>query len=153
MKIEIEVPDYIEDGSISEEIKARIASGLLREIKRDTISEIKKGLTAKIQETCDVIVKDALAERFPLTNEFGEKKSDPVTLRELIIKESTKRLDAKVDANTGKGVSYNKPSCTAVEWMVKKAVQDVIIEEVGKIQDKIKTEAYTAMKTFLESQQ
>ncbi len=151
MKIEVEIPDYIEDGSVSEAIERRITERLCDEIKRETRDNLRAAIVEKAKAVADTTVDRLISESLSLTNAYGELMGGKTTLRELIAAEATKRLDMKVDAKTGGSQSYNRASCSRIEWIVKDAVGKVVAEQLKDVEDRVRAEAFRAMAEWLES--
>lgn len=149
MQITLDIPDYIEDGTISDEIERRVADRLLSEIKADTKQQLKAAIVTAIQARADEVVEQAMQDRFQRTNHYGEPIGEPVNIRELIMNEAAKRMDQKVNANTGGKAGYRDKSCTFVEWRVKQAIGEAVKVEVEKIEAAVHKQAVEAMAAHL----
>lgn len=155
MKITVELPDYFEDeDSLGELVIKEISRQSLESVRhvatKSAEQEVKKVFTDAYQKALDKLLEETLLDRFQLTNEYGEIKSDPTTLRELIIKMAKERLDTKVDSKTGERPTYNRPSSTIVEYMANKAIGTVIESHISEVESKIQTQAKEAMLKHLQ---
>ena len=69
-------------------------------------------------------LEQALAEPFRRTNDYGEPTGQPVTLRELVVKEAQRALTAPVD-------TYNRDKGSFVDQLVRTEVRNAFAAEVA----------------------
>jgi hypothetical protein len=148
-QINIELPEYNEDGELVAAVDRHVAAQVVRELKDEAKAQVRKIIVERATSDIEAIVMEAINGPTQLTSIYGEPKGDPITLRERIMAIAAKHLDDKVDARDGSSPGYNSTKCSRVEWMVKKAVNDAVAKQVAVVHDRIRKEASAAMAKWL----
>lgn len=135
MKLEIELPgvDKIAE-DVVEVITDRILNGNdydggMRERIRDLAVE---RVAERVYAETDRIVAEHLAAPIQPTNEFGEPKGDPITLRDRVAQQVKRWLEEKVDRDgkTGRDPFSYQTTKTRAEWAIERAVDEVARKEL-----------------------
>ena len=190
MTIEIEVPDFDDTDALREAIiNAYVArelssfaqlaatglyegdSGHLHNLADGLPTDPSKALreaaykraVATIEERVDAAIRDVCDAPFIPTNQWGERKGAPLTLREMVAKTATDWFGEKVDSNGSRSSYHSDNAKPRAEWLARKAVEEVFgttlkgwVEEVKKqiadgIQSRVKDEIAGAVLKLLGS--
>lgn len=122
-----------EDHSVEALVIAAASSQLAEKINESLIDQMCKNLEGTIQANIDTTYQQAISERLQSTNQWGELKGEPTTLREIIIQYAESWFNEKVDSKTGKPAErYNRnQECTRMEYFVKQMVREICQETIG----------------------
>jgi hypothetical protein len=102
-------------------IAQRAAASIVENVNRELVSEVKVQVSKQIAEQVGAKVSEVLDTSIQPTNEWGEPKGKPTTLRDLVGAAAREYLGTKVDKD-GRPNSYNADS-TRIDYIVKKAVE------------------------------
>lgn len=116
---------------------------------RTLITKVTEIRTEMIRDAVRPEIEAAIAAPVKLTNSFGEATGRETTLRELIVAEARKALNAPVD-----GSGYRN-SQTFVQKVVAEQVQNVLATEIASVvkaaRDQVATEIGDAVKTAVQA--
>ena len=147
-------PDLTESGKltispVTLEYPARsLFDAIVRQSSHDIVERLHQSLDREvrlavhhaIEQQVGTIVSTALDGQLQPTNEWGEPKGAPVTLRDMIVGKAANYLGAKVDKE-GRESTYNADR-TRVEFVVAKQVEAVFTYQMQK---EVKTAAEQAV--------
>lgn len=162
MKINVSVDlDWIEeDGSLDDEVKHELISGIKSAISHDCLAKVEKeastqinkaiqaaidGAKAKIEEKAVAFADDWLENEVEITDKWGDP-TERTTVKDLIKKTFDGLMTKAVDAQ-GKFTDGYHSKSTLLQWLTGKRVQDVVEEKMvglGKDIDNQITEAVNA---------
>lgn len=154
MKIEIEVHGNTEDETIDEAVLRHAGWAILQrmddKVRRDLSSKVSDTRTEMIRERLEPILDEAMEASVQRTNEYGEPKGDPVTLRELITEMIRKELTFKTD-RYGDGVSaLSKLIKSEIERKLDGELRKALDEGKKVILDQLKAHAAQVMTDAME---
>lgn len=143
MKVNVEV-EVQSDDQISEAVVQHISSEFQARCNEDLRKQVREILVAELRTKISEAVTEIFTQVFIPTNEYGEKKGEPMTIRELIVKTTKNYLEEKVDSN-GRNDWGGTKDRTRIQWMAKQEADSVVKElvepEAKKIVSQIKLEA------------
>jgi hypothetical protein len=119
--------DRIIDETVSE-IREEVESGIVTQARADA----QKALKEQIAKMLADIVKEVVATPVQPTNTYGEPKGEPITLRELILKEVNTYLQQGVDGR-GRSDRCSSDKIPRIRWFITTAVRKAIDEEYAKV--------------------
>lgn len=156
--IEVEVPSFDEPEELRQAvIDAYVKQQLQRfaeilDEEGDARGNIDRALRAyannqvmkTITEKVDVVIQEIVGAPFVPTNRWGEKKGEPVTLRELIAESGKRWFEEKVDA-MGRPASYGS-STTRIQWLVTSTVEEVFKSDLKSFVQQVKEQVQANIK-------
>jgi hypothetical protein len=147
MKLEITVDiDWIEeDGSIDEEVKHQIISGVKNSISRQCLDKVEKEASKQIDKAIQESITKAresiekkaiefaddwLENEVVVTDKWGEAK-DALTIKDLIKRTFDGLLEKKVDKDGRFGDRYTSNGMTLIKYLTGKRVEHVVAEKLS----------------------
>jgi len=133
--------DWLEDGSLDDEIKSHIVGEIVERISKESLVSVKrdaeKRVSSKIEELVTKTYEGFLSKGVTITNEWGEVKRENVTIYDIIKEKADNWLTRKVDKE-GRESNYGA-DWTRMEWLINhqldkqtKRMSDEIVKKVSE---------------------
>lgn len=140
--------DLFDLDELRREVERRAADKICAEVTKGVLADVQKRISVAIEGQVEAVIMDAIVKRRQPTDWMGNPKGEVTTLEEEIIKKADKALTQDVDAETGKDVSYRRKSCSMLQFLCRKTMDqwvDVTLkratERIGvKLADELPTE-------------
>lgn len=101
----VEFPEWSED-SVEAAIIETVAKKIIKQAKDEIVSQAAKMVKSEISQQIGDIVREVVDAPVRETNYYGEPKGEPVTMRELVMKEARTWWEVKVSSKNGKPTTY-----------------------------------------------
>ena len=153
LQVELDLAEWIADGSVEDEIIRRISHLLFKQIEKTVTVVARKNIEKSIEDRISALTNEyfnkVIDEGIPLTNPYGEKKGT-TTLREIIIESNKKYLNAK------QPIRGTKKSLTKAEAVIQEICNETIKtttdEEVKKVAEQARTYIQRSVSEYLAHQ-
>jgi hypothetical protein len=151
MEIKVTVNDF-EIGEFESKVISQTSQYLLQELKEPITKSVQAIIQSTINKEVQGIVEEMLTKPLQLTNQWGEPKGAPLTLKEHMVNQATKCLTEKVD-DQGRTSDYERNK-TRLEYYAHKvaieAMNTTLQVEVNKAVADIRCSVDGKLKSLLE---